>query len=71
MKPEVTLKRKDEVKKQLDAGFICVSHYPEWVANVVPVPKKDGRVRMCVDFRDLKKASPKEARKRLRESRFS
>ena len=34
--------------------------YPEWLANVVPVPKKDGKVRFCVDFRDLNKASPKD-----------
>ena len=29
--------------------------YPEWLANVVPVPKKDDKVRVCVDFRDLTK----------------
>ena len=35
-------------------------NYPEWLANVVSVPKKDGKVRMCVDFQDLKKASLKD-----------
>ena len=34
--------------------------YPEWLANVVPVLKKDNKVRVCVDFRDLNKASPKD-----------
>ena len=34
--------------------------YPEWLANVIPVPKKDGKVRICVDFCDLNKASPKD-----------
>ena len=30
------------------------------MANVVHVPKKDGKVRVCVDFRNLNKASPKD-----------
>ena len=37
-----------------------VIEYPQWVANVVPVPKKDGKIWVCVDFRDLNKASPKD-----------
>ncbi|XP_077248956.1 uncharacterized protein LOC143888427 [Tasmannia lanceolata] len=57
---EWALKIIDEVTKQLEVGFLEVVEYPEWLANIVPVPKKDGKVRMCVDFTDLNKASPKD-----------
>ncbi|XP_027337884.1 uncharacterized protein LOC113851562 [Abrus precatorius] len=44
---EMSLKIREEVKKQFDAGFLVVAKYPQWVANIVSVPKKDGKVRMC------------------------
>jgi len=50
MKPEMSLKIKEEVQKQFDIGFLAVAKYPQWVANIVPVPKKDGKVQMCVDY---------------------
>ncbi|RDY02455.1 hypothetical protein CR513_14090, partial [Mucuna pruriens] len=42
-KPEVALKIKEEVEKQWNAGFLVVVEYPQWVANIEPIPKKDGK----------------------------
>ena len=51
---------KEEIRKQLSVGFLLVVEYLELLANVIHVPKNDGKVRVCVDFRDLNKASPKD-----------
>ncbi|KAA3481562.1 hypothetical protein EPI10_021921 [Gossypium australe] len=50
MRPDIVLKIKEEVKKQFDAGFLQEIKYLEWVANIVPVPKKDGKLQMCGTF---------------------
>ena len=49
-KPEMSLEIKEEVSKQLDAGILQVTEYPTWLANVVLVPNKDGKVRVFVDY---------------------
>ena len=46
--------------KQLNTKVIRVVQYTTWLVNVVPVQKKDGKIRVCVDYRDLNKASPKD-----------
>jgi hypothetical protein len=60
MKAEVLAEVKKEVEKMLEAGFIRPCRYAEWISSVVPVQKKDGRWRVCVDFRDLNRATPKD-----------
>jgi len=59
IRTEWLLKIKEEFTKQLMVGFIKPVHQANWIANVVPIPKKDGKVRMYVDFRNLNKACPK------------
>ena len=56
MAPQV----KEGLEELLRAGFIQTIDYPDWLANVVAVPKKNGKVWICIDFRDLNKATPKD-----------
>ena len=39
---------------------MAIANYPQWIDNIVLVPKKDGKVRMCVNYRDLNRASLKD-----------
>ena len=34
--------------------------YPEWLANMVVVPKKGGKWRVCVDYTDFNEACLKD-----------
>ncbi|KAL0411005.1 UNVERIFIED_CONTAM: Pro-Pol polyprotein [Sesamum latifolium] len=49
-----------EVNKLIAAGHTEEIQFPEWLSNVVLVPKPGGKSRMCIDFRDLSKACPKD-----------
>jgi len=49
-----------EVNKLIEAGFVRDVKYPTWIANIVPVRKKNGQLRICVDFRDLNNACLKD-----------
>ena len=57
---DVEEKIKLEVQKLLKAGFIVEIECLSWLANIVPVKKKVSQIRICVDFRDLNKACPKD-----------
>ncbi|KAG6472848.1 hypothetical protein ZIOFF_070326 [Zingiber officinale] len=49
-----------EVEKLLEAGHIREVQFPSWLANVVLVFKQGNKWRVCIDFRDLNKACPKD-----------
>jgi len=49
----------EEIHKLLTAGFIKEVHHPDWLANPILVKKKNGKMRMCVDYTSLNKACPK------------
>ena len=50
-----------EVDNLLKAGFIREVKYPEWLSNMVVVPKKGGKWRVCVDYTDLNDACLKDS----------
>jgi hypothetical protein len=51
---------KAEVQRLLDVGFIREVKYPEWLANVIMVRKKNGKWWMCTDSTYLNKSCPKD-----------
>ncbi|KAM1156999.1 hypothetical protein ACFX2B_027423 [Malus domestica] len=57
---EVQLGIKNELVRLLKAGFIRTARYVEWLTNIVPVLKKSGALRICIDFRNLNLATPKD-----------
>ncbi|XP_021802935.1 uncharacterized protein LOC110747031 [Prunus avium] len=61
MSMETELKVKEEIERLLKAEFNRPAIYTDWLANIVPVLKrKTGAVRICVDYRNLNEASPKD-----------
>ncbi|GJW75314.1 reverse transcriptase domain-containing protein [Tanacetum coccineum] len=50
----------EEVSKLVTAGIMREVHYHDWLSNPVMVKKHDDSWRMCVDFKDLNKACPKD-----------
>jgi hypothetical protein len=49
-----------EVKKLLDAQIIFPLRYFELVANLVPVRKKSGEIKLFINFRNLNGSSKKD-----------
>jgi hypothetical protein len=59
-KPEIVGRVKEEVDRLLQVGFIQPCRYAKWVSIIVPVENNTGKIRICVDFRNLNRATPKD-----------
>jgi hypothetical protein len=60
MNPNLKEILKEELQNLLNAGFIYPISDSEWVSPLVIVPKKNGKWRVCVDYRALNKATKKD-----------
>ena len=49
-----------EIRKLFDAKIIVCMRHSRWLANIVPVKKKNGEIRLCIDFRNLNRVSLKD-----------
>ena len=58
IKPKIMEDVKTKIIRLYEAKFIRQCWYAEWISSVVPVYKKNRKMRVCIDFRDLNKATP-------------
>ena len=60
MHPSLEPEVKKELNKLLNSQIIFHVRHTQWVANLVPVRKKNGDIRLCVDFQNLNRSSEKD-----------
>jgi hypothetical protein len=53
MHPKLEPTVKKALNKLLNVKIIFPVRHTHWVSNLVPVRKKSGEIRLCVDFRNL------------------
>lgn len=51
----------EEIKRLQEVGFIREVMYPIWLTNIVMIPKKNGKLQICIDFKELNKVCLKDS----------
>ena len=60
MAPNITLKIKEEIERLVRTSFIRPARYVEWLSNIIRVLNKNGKLRICIDLRNINMATPKD-----------
>jgi hypothetical protein len=58
--PVIIERVKEEVDWLLQVGFIQPCRYIDWVPNIVSVEKNTRMIRICMDLRNLNRATPQD-----------
>ncbi len=53
MNPNYALKMRENLDKLFDVGFIYPIETIQWLSPLVIVPKKNGQLKICVDYHKL------------------
>jgi len=59
MNPQLQMIVKAELEKLLQAGFIKPVEITNWISPMVLVKKKNGQLKVCIDYRKLNKCTEK------------
>jgi hypothetical protein len=59
LNPKLAPLVQQELKKMLDTGIIQQTRHSSWCSNLVVARKKTGKIRICIDFRNLNTACTK------------
>ena len=51
---------KVKIERPLKAKFIRTTGYVDWISNIVPMIKNNGKMCVCINFRDLNAETPKD-----------
>ena len=61
MNPNYAAKVKEEIDRLLRVGFIRLVKKATWISPIMVVPKKNGKIRVCVDYQKLNAATVTDA----------
>ena len=60
MHPHIALPVKGKLENLLGEKFIRAIDYAKWISNIVPISKHEKTIQVCIDFRDVNRACPKD-----------